>query len=596
MGGNITLELIDWILIGAYFLAVILVGLLVARLAGKNSGEFFLGGRKMPWWLIGFSMVATTFSTDTPNLVTDIVRQNGVAGNWVWWAFLITGMVTVFLYAKLWRRSGVMTDIEFYELRYSGKSAAFLRGFRAIYLGVFFNMMIMAAVSLAAIKIGGVMLGLSPLQSIVWAGLATVIFSSVGGFRGVVLTDCMLFILAMVGSVAAAYFAIGHADIGSLKALFEHPNVADKLSFLPPLENGPTGGLSDRDLNLWMTLLIIPLVVQWWSVWYPGSEPGGGGYIAQRMLAAKDERHATGAVLFFNFAHYGLRPWPWILVALASLVVFPTIEDIHAAFPNLDPSKLGHDLAYPAMLTFLPHGWLGLVLASLAAAYMSTISTHLNWGSSYVVYDFYKRFVKPEASEKQLVLIGRITTVVLMILAGWFALQLESALDTFQILLQVGAGTGLIFLLRWFWWRINAFSELCAMIASFVFAVMFKIINPDWAWWIELILSVGLTTALWLTVTFLTPASDMEVLKKFYKKARPGGLGWSPVRKRLEGQIGPSESLAPQIGYALMGMTAVYAFLFGVGQAVYGNYLAALILLAVAGVAGYKILSSQTQS
>ena len=383
----------------------------------------------MPWWVLGFSMVATTFSTDTPNLVTDIVRQNGVAGNWVWWAFLVTGMVTVFLYAKLWRRSGVMTDIEFYELRYSGKSAAFLRGFRAIYLGVFFNMMIMASVSLAAIKIGGVMLGLSPLQSIVWAGLATVIFSSLGGFRGVVLTDCMLFILAMVGSVAAAYFAIRHADIGSLEALFSHPNVSDKLSFLPALENGPTGGLSDRDLNLWMSLLIIPLVVQWWSVWYPGSEPGGGGYVAQRMLAAKDERHATGAVLFFNFAHYGLRPWPWILVALASLVVFPTLEDIHAAFPNLDSGTLGHDLAYPAMLTFLPHGWLGLVLASLVAAYMSTISTHLNWGSSYVVNDFYKRFVKPEASERQLVLMGRFSTVVLMILAGWFALQLQSALD-----------------------------------------------------------------------------------------------------------------------------------------------------------------------
>lgn len=596
MGGNITLSLIDWVLIGAYFLAVILVGLLAARLAGKNSGQFFLGGRQMPWWLLGFSMVATTFSTDTPNLVTDIVRQNGVAGNWVWWAFLVTGMVTVFLYAKLWRRSGVMTDIEFYELRYSGKSAAFLRGFRALYLGVFFNMMIMASVSLAAIKIGGVMLGLSPLQSIVWAGLATVIFSSLGGFRGVVFTDCMLFALAMVGSVAAAYFAIRHADIGSLEALFSHPNVADKLSFLPALENSPTGGFSDRDLNLWMTLLIIPLVVQWWSVWYPGSEPGGGGYIAQRMLAAKDERHAAGAVLFFNFAHYGLRPWPWILVALASLVVFPTIEDIHTAFPNLDPGTLGHDLAYPAMLTFLPHGWLGLVLASLVAAYMSTISTHLNWGSSYVVNDFYKRFVKPEASERQLVLMGRFSTVVLMILAGWFALQLQSALDTFQILLQVGAGTGLIFLLRWFWWRINAFSELSAMIASFVFAVMFKTIDPGWAWWFELILSVGLTTAVWLTVTFLTPASDMETLKKFYEKAQPGGLGWKPVRKQLQGRLGAPGSLAPQIGYALMGMTAVYAFLFGVGQAVYGNYLPALILLAVAGAAGFKILSSQTRS
>ena len=504
-------------------------------------------------------------------------------------------MTTVFLYAKLWRRSEVLTDIEFYELRYSGKSAAFLRGFRAIYLGVFFNVMVMAAVSLAAIKIGGVMLGLSPLQSILWAGLATVIFSSAGGFRGVVFTDCLLFIIAMIGSIAAAYFAISHADIGSLSALLEHPNVADKLGFFPTIERDAAGAWTDESLNLWMTLLIIPLVVQWWSVWYPGAEPGGGGYVAQRMLAAKDEKHATGAVLFFNFAHYGLRPWPWIIVALASLVVFPTLEDIHAAFPNLDPSTLGHDLAYPAMLTFLPSGWLGLVLASLVAAYMSTISTHLNWGSSYVANDFYKRFVKPEASEKQLVRVGRLSTVVMMVLAGWLALQLQNALETFQILLQVGAGTGLIFILRWFWWRINAFSELSAMIASFIFAVSFKVIDLDLAWWVELVVSVGLTTTVWVSVTFLTPASDMETLKKFYLKAHPGGNGWNPVRGQLDG-LQKSESLAPQIGRAFMGIVAVYGFLFGIGQVVYGHYVLALILLATAGALGVKILSFQNQA
>ena len=588
------LETLDWIFIIAYFFTVIAVGLLVVRVAGKDSGQFFLGGRQMPWWLLGFSMVATTFSTDTPNLVTDIVRQNGVAGNWVWWAFLITGMVTVFLFAKLWRRSEVLTDIEFYELRYSGKSAAFLRGFRAIYLGVFFNIMIMASVSLAAIKIGGVMLGLQPWESIVWAGIATVIFSSLGGFRGVVFTDCLLFVIAMIGSVAAAYFAIGHADIGSLSALFDHPNVADKLSFLPP--TGGDAAASEQNLNLWMTLIIIPLVVQWWSVWYPGAEPGGGGYVAQRMLAAKDEKNATGAVLFFNFAHYGLRPWPWILVALASLVVFPTLDDIQAAFPGLDPSTIGHDLAYPAMLTFLPHGWLGLVLASLVAAYMSTISTHLNWGSSYIANDFYKRFMNPEASEKQLVTVGRISTVIMMILAGLLALQLQNALDTFQILLQVGAGTGLIFMLRWFWWRINAFSELSAMIASFVFAVAFRTIEHGMAWWMELILSVGLTTAVWLTVTLITPASDEEVLKSFYKKVHPGGSGWKPIRKLLGDSVGPSESLAPQIGSMLMGTFAVYGFLFGIGKIVYGSTLTGIVLLIIAAVLGYKIISAQRSS
>jgi solute:Na+ symporter, SSS family len=587
------LQLIDWIIIGIYFLAVIAVGLVVAKAAGKNSGEFFLGGRQMPWWLLGFSMVATTFSTDTPNLVTDIVRQNGVAGNWVWWAFLITGMVTVFLFAKLWRRSEVLTDIEFYEMRYSGKSAAFLRGFRAIYLGVFFNVMIMAAVSLAAIKIGGVMLGLSPLQSILWAGLATVLFSSIGGFRGVVFTDCLLFFIAMIGSVAAAYFAISHADIGSLSALLHHPNVADKLSFLPP--TGGEGALSDENLNLWMTLIIMPLLVQWWSVWYPGAEPGGGGYVAQRMLAAKNEKHATGAVLFFNFAHYGLRPWPWIIVALASLVVFPTLADIQAAFPALDPGKIGHDLAYPAMLTFLPSGWLGLVLASLVAAYMSTISTHLNWGSSYISNDFYKRFIKPEATEKQMVTVGRISTVVMMVLAGWLALQLQSALDTFQILLQVGAGTGLIFILRWFWWRINAFSELSAMIASFVFAITFRSIDHGMPWWLELILSISLTTVVWVTTTFLTPATDPEVLKSFYRKVHPGGTGWGPIRTQLGDNLPASESLAPQIKMTLMGIVAVYCFLFGIGQLVYSHFPIGIGLILVTCVLGYGILSAKPQ-
>ena len=585
---------LDWIIIGVYFVGVVLIGVAVAKFSGKNAWNFFLGGREMPWWLLGVSMVATTFSTDTPNLVTDIVRQNGVAGNWVWWAFLITGMVTVFLYAKLWRRTDVITDIAFYEVRYTGKSAAFLRGFRALYLGVFFNIMIMASVTLAAIKIGGVMLGLSPLQCILLAAVVTVIFSTLGGFRGVVFTDFMLFIVAMIGSIAAAYFALGHAEIGSLKALLEHPNLEGKTGFLPTVETNLDGGLTDANLDLWMTLMVMPLVIQWWSVWYPGAEPGGGGYIAQRMLAAENERHATGAILFFNFAHYGLRPWPWIIVALASLVVFPTLESIRVAFPEVDPSVIGHDMAYPAMLTFLPSGWLGLVLASLAAAYMSTISTHLNWGSSYVANDFYKRFVKPKASGKELVLVGRISTAVMMVLAGILALNLKSALDTFQILLQVGAGTGLLFMLRWYWWRINAFSELAAMIASFVIAVLFKVVDPGWAWWVELITGVSLTTVTWIVVTLVTPPSDMKSLLAFYKRVQPGGKGWGPVRELSTEFLPQPEPMWPQIGQALLGIICIYGFLFGIGKLVYGDYLFGVILLVVAIGIAMKLVTSKS--
>lgn len=588
------LETLDWTIIAVYFVVVIAIGVAAGRISGKDSSQFFLGGRKMPWWLLGFSMVATTFSTDTPNLVTDIVRQNGVAGNWAWWAFLISGMVTVFWYAKLWRRSEVMTDIEFYELRYSGKSAAFLRGFRALYLGLLFNIMVMAAVSLAAIKIGGVILGLSPLQSILWALIATGIFSSIGGFRSVVFTDFLLFGMAMIGSVAAAYFAINHADIGSLSALLEHPNLEGKLSFLPEVERTASGALTEQSMNAWVTLLIIPLLVQWWSVWYPGAEPGGGGYVAQRMLAAKNEQHATGAVLFFNFAHYGLRPWPWILVALASLVVFPTLESIQVAFPHVDPDMLGHDLAYPAMLTFLPSGWLGLVIASLIAAYMSTISTQTNGGSFYVVNDFYKRFVNPAASEKQLVRAGRISTVLMMVVAGWLALQLRSALDTFKILLQVGAGTGLLFLLRWYWWRINASAEIAAMISSFVIAIAFRVLDFDFAWWQELLTGVGLTTLVWVTVALLSPATSPEVLESFYRKVRPGGPGWTRVLKRITDPLPSADSLAPQFLDTVMGIATVYSLLFGIGRLIYGELLAGLVLVAVAGVLAFVLVKRAT--
>ena len=590
------LNRVDILLILGYFSLTIGVGLLAARRAGRSSSEFFLSGRSMPWWLLGMSMVATTFSTDTPNLVTDITRTGGVSSNWVWWAFLLTGMLTAFVYAKLWRRSGVMTDIEFYELRYSGKVAAFLRGFRAIYLGVFFNIMVMASVTLAAIKIGGVMLHWSPLQTVGIAILVTVIFSTAGGLRGVLWTDALLFVVAMSGSIAAAFYSLRHPAVGGLSGLLENELVTDKLSLLPDFS----------DPALAVPFFLIPLAVQWWAAWYPGSEPGGGGYIAQRMLAAKDERNATAATLFFNVAHYALRPWPWIVVALASVVVFPDLESLASAFPHIDPKVLRNDLAYPAMLTFLPHGLLGLVVGSLAAAYMSTISTHLNWGSSYIVNDCYRRFVRPEAGERELVLIGRISTVVLMVLAASLALQLENALQAFQILLQIGAGTGLLFILRWFWWRINAWSEIAAMVVSFSVALAFFLQHKAASRtggttlesWQELLVGVALTTAAWIVVTFLTRPTDESKLRSFYKKTRPGGPGWTAVidRAAAAGEpiaTGESEWDVPAGLLAMLtGCFAVYSALFAVGHWIYGNYLLGAGLALVAAIASILLVRS----
>src|SRR5210317_1146305 len=452
----------DWLIIFLFFVISLGIGIYVSKKSSYSSSEYFLSGRNMPWWLLGLSMVATTFSTDTPNLVTDIVRTNGVSGNWVWWAFLITGLLTVFVYAKLWRKSNVNTDLEFYELRYGGKPASFLRKFRAIYLGIIFNVITMSAVTLAAIKIGGIMLGLEPWQTVVTAGLVTVTFSAIGGFKGVVYTDLILFFVAMGGAIGAAYYLVNLPEVGGIESLLAHENVASKIAILPDFGN--------REALI--TLLIIPLAVQWWSSWYPGAEPGGGGYIAQRMLAAKDENHAIGATFFFNIMHYALRPWPWILVALASLVVYPDIASIQAAFPNVEAGKLGHDLAYSAMLTKLPAGLLGLVLASLGAAYMSTLSTHLNWGASYIVNDVYRLNFGKNSSEKHLVLVGRIATVLLMVFSALFALVLQNALQLFDIILMFGAGTGLIFILRWFWWRINAWSELSAMVSSGIISIL----------------------------------------------------------------------------------------------------------------------------
>ena len=583
---------IDWILIIVFFSIVLAIGIIVSKKSGENTSEYFLSNRSLPWWLLGFSMVATTFSTDTPNLVTDIVRNNGVSGNWVWWAFLLTGLLTVFVYAKLWRKSDVQTDMEFYDLRYGGKPAHFLRGFRSIYLGVIFNVMAMAAVTLAAIKIGQVMLGLNPIQTVLIAGTITVVFSTLGGFRGVVYTDFVLFFVAIFGAVGAAYFLVNLPEIGGLSKLIQHENVIGKLSIFPNFS----------DTEALIGIFIIPLAVQWWSSWYPGAEPGGGGYIAQRMLAAKNENHAVGATLFFNIMHYALRPWPWILVALASLVLYPDLASLQTAFPNVEESKLGHDLAYSAMLTKLPSGLLGLVLASLGAAYMSTISTHLNWGSSYIVNDFYKQKINRNASEKQLVNVGRLSTIFLMAFSALFALFLTNALQLFDIILMFGAGTGLIFILRWFWWRINAWSEISAMFASGMISILLNFtslstllfdhqtdneifvegIFPAWS---KFPIVVLITSIVWLTVTFLTKPETDETLRRFYKKTTPGGPGWAkilntfPDTSFIEKENKKKWTVPSGILAMILGCFMVYGAMFAAGNFLYGNYKLALGLL-----------------
>ena len=586
---------LDWLIIFLFFAISLGIGIYVSKSSGKSANQFFLSGRSMPWWLLGLSMVATTFSTDTPNLVTDIVRTNGVSGNWVWWAFLITGLLTVFVYAKLWRKSNVSTDLEFYELRYGGKPASFLRKFRAIYLGIIFNVITMSAVTLAAIKIGGIMLGLEPWQTVLTAGLVTVTFSAIGGFKGVVYTDVILFFVAMGGAIGAAVYLVNLPEVGGIQSLLANENVASKISILPDF--------GDREAMI--ALLIIPLAVQWWSSWYPGAEPGGGGYIAQRMFAAKDENHAIGATFFFNIMHYALRPWPWILVALASLVVFPDLTSIQNAFPNITADKLGHDLAYPAMLTKLPTGLLGLVLASLISAYMSTISTQLNWGSSYIVYDFYQTQINPQASEKRLVAVGRLSTILLMVLSTLLALLLQNAMQLFNLLLVFGAGTGLIFILRWFWWRINAWSEITAMIVSGLVSLIVTIpaiksvlfgvegMMPGWA---EFPFVVVITTTSWLIATFITPSEKDSVLRSFYKKTQPGGPGWTKIIEtaRKEGEeidnISEGWSVPTGIIAMLLGCMMIYSIMFSTGYFIYGEHHLAFPLLGLAIVSAFLLV------
>jgi Na+/proline symporter len=585
------LHLLDWIVIAFTLFICFVPALFYRKRAGQNTAEFFVSGRSVPWWLAGLSMVATTFSSDTPNLVTDIVRRTGVAGNWVWWAFTLTGLATVFFYARLWRRSEVMTDLEFYEIRYSGGAASFVRGFRSVYLGFLFNCIIMATVNLAACKIAAIMFGLSRFETLLAVGLLNVVFAALTGLWGVLIIDMIQFFTMMTAVIAAAFFAVraagGLGPMISKVSTMTGPGGINFLSMLPNFR-------SNWDLAI--AIFIMPLAVQWWAVWYPGAEPGGGSYIAQRMLASKSEKDSLGAVLFFNLAHYVLRPWPWILVALSSLVIFPQLSDIQKAFPHLDVSLLGHDIAYPAMMKFLPVGFLGLLVGGLIAANSSTNLTHLNWGASYLVHDFYRRFIKKTASEKHYVLVGRLATVLLFFAAGSLVFVLDTALDSFKIILQVGAGTGLLYLVRWFWWRVTAWCEVTAMISSFAFSVLLLVLRrlgfpiPDHY---ALILTVAVTTISWMITAYVGPQTDKEQLVKFYRKVHPFGPGWKPVRRiagivEAEGKAGQGFQLA-LVGW-ISGSLTVWSALFTIGNVLYGRWVYAGALFAVFVAAGLVLL------
>jgi solute:Na+ symporter, SSS family len=589
------LTALDWIIALIAVAICFAPALFFGKRSSRNTSEFFASGRSVPWWLAGLSMVATTFSSDTPNLVTDFVRSNGVAGNWVWWAFVLTGVATVFFYAKLWRRSGVLTDLEFYEIRYSGKAASAVRGFRAVYLGLLFNCLIMATVNLAACKIAGILFGLERWQTLLFVGLINVVFAAHSGLWGVLVIDMIQFFIKMTAVIAAAYFAVMLPQVGGLSGL------VDKLSTMKSPEGINYLNMLPDFANNWdiaLAVFIMPIAVQWWAVWYPGAEPGGGSYIAQRMLASKSEKDSLGAVLFFNVAHYVLRPWPWILVALSSIIVYPQLSDIQAAFPNLDPKLLGHDIAYPAMLKFLPVGFVGLMVGGLVAANSSTILTHLNWGASYIVHDFYRRFITKDAEERHYVFAGRVATVALFLLSSGLVFVLDTAKDAFNVILQVGAGTGLLYLARWFWWRVNAWCEVVAMISSFLVSVLFLILQNQNIYSttsaMRLIITIAVTTVCWLLAAYFGPPTDSSTLIEFYRKVRPAGPGWEVIRQKT----GISRAEAAQTGdsmpLALIGWVAgcamIWSSLFTVGNFLYGRYGYAFALLGVFLISGTVVL------
>ncbi|MBA3297339.1 MAG: Na+:solute symporter [Acidobacteria bacterium] len=573
---------LDWIIVVASLLICFGPALFFGRRASRSTSEFFGSGRAVPWWLAGLSMVATTFSADTPNLVTDIVRRDGVAGNWVWWAFVLTGLATVFFYARLWRRSGVLTDLEFYELRYSGTAASAVRGFRAVYLGLFFNCMIMASVNLATCKIAGILFGLDRWQTLLLVGTLNVTFAAFAGLWGVLVIDMIQFFMKMSAVIAAAYFAIMSPQVGGLDALItkvsamKGPGGLNYLSLLPDFSS---------NWDLAVAVFIMPIAVQWWSVWYPGAEPGGGSYIAQRMLASKSEKDALNAVLFFNIAHYVFRPWPWILVALCSLIVYPELADIQRAFPNLDPKLLGHDIAYPAMLTFLPVGFLGLMVGGLIAASSSTILTHLNWGASYLVHDFYRRFITRDADERHYVRAGRVATVGLFVCASAAVYLLDTAKDIFDVILQVGAGTGLLYLVRWFWWRVTAWCEIVAMASSFIVSLTLLVLKAQgvvFSTHAALLATVAITTACWVLTAYIGPQTDRAVLIEFYRKIRPAGPGWEPIKALVGPQAeGEGENMPLALVGWVAGCTAIWSALFAEGNYLYGRMPQAYLLTGI---------------
>ena len=556
-------SILDWMIIVIFLLISLLIGVWSSKGASQDTQKYFLAGRNMPWWLLGISMVATTFSTDTPNLVTDLVRQNGVSSNWLWWSFLITGMLTVFIYAKLWRRSGIITDIEFYELRYGGKPAAFLRGFRALYLGLVFNILIMGSVSLAAIKFGEIVLNIPGWLTLLIACSITMVYSTMGGLKAVIITDCIQFFLAMIGSVWAMLFIVNLPEIGGMNNLLNHENVYDKLSILPDFSNP----------EIWLPLIFVPLCIHWWASYYPGSEPGGGGYIAQRMFSAKNESNAVKATFLFNLAHYSIRPWPWIIIALSSLIIFPDLNHIKTTFPDLSPNKLGHDVAYPAMLTLLPNGLIGLVSASMIAAFMSTISTQVNLGASYFVNDFYRRFIKKKSSEKELVKVGRIFSIFSIIVGSFVGLYLTSASQAFSLLLLLGSGTGAIYILRWFWWRINAYSEIIAMISSLIIAIYLTFFDTYLIDWQKIVVGAIFTTIIWILGTFITPSEKEKTLRNFILKVNPGGPGWSKY------QNDSPSFLKTGLFRMILGIIVIYSVLFSIGNLFYSNYFISLNLI-----------------
>jgi Na+/proline symporter len=579
----VQLTFIDWAVVALYFLANAAIGLYYRARAGKNVNEFFLSGRDVPWWLAGTSMVATTFAADTPLAVTGMVARGGIAGNWLWWCFVAGGMMTVFFYARLWRRSGVMTDVEFSEIRYSGKPAAFLRGFRALYLGIPINCIVLGWVNLAMVKILVLVLGITRFQALlVVVGLigVTSLISTMSGLWGVLVTDLFQFVIKMAMVTALAVAAI-HA-VGGMDGLKTKLGAIDEARGATPGGQGSVLSFVPDFNSPWMPMItfLVYISLNWWATWYPGAEPGGGGYIAQRMFCARDERHSLMATLWFNIAHFAIRPWPWILVALASLVLFPGLEDPETGYVRV-------------MITYLPPSLRGLMVAAFAAAYMSTIATQLNWGASYIVNDFYRRFVKQDADDRHYVRVSQWTTVLLTIVSAVITFYMTSIGGAWKLLIVTGAGTGSVLLLRWYWWRINAWSEVSAMAAAFVTSVLLQTRakldtdNPrDFAW--IMIITVGVTTLFWLAATFLTEPEPKEILVAFYRRARPGKRGWRPIALLAPEVAESGGGLFNLLDWAA-GCVLIYGALFGVGKLLLGETVSALWLLAASTAGGAVI-------